>query len=79
VIDAVTAGETFIVTRNCVSIAEPRPLRPNRRTIIPKAEIFALAASGPHGDTKQFQTELDRIADSITARRQFESRLQGGR
>ncbi|MCB0903553.1 MAG: type II toxin-antitoxin system prevent-host-death family antitoxin, partial [Actinobacteria bacterium] len=32
VIDAVTAGETFVVTRNGEPVAELRPVRAGRRT-----------------------------------------------
>lgn len=34
VIDAVAAGEAFIVTRNGEPVAELRPLQPGRRTVI---------------------------------------------
>lgn len=63
VIDAVAAGESFIVTRNGVPIAELRPIRPNRRTNVPKAELMALATSGPPVNLKQFQADLDRVVD----------------
>ena len=35
VIDAVAAGETFVVTRNGEPVAELRPIRPGRRTFVP--------------------------------------------
>ncbi|MGI9032802.1 MAG: type II toxin-antitoxin system Phd/YefM family antitoxin [Acidimicrobiales bacterium] len=63
VIEAVAAGESFIVTRNGVPIAELRPIRTNRRTNVAKADLMALAASGPHVDRKQFQADLDRVVD----------------
>lgn len=34
VIEAVTAGETFIVTRNGEPVAELRPIRAHRRTFV---------------------------------------------
>ena len=39
VIDAVAAGETFIVTRNGERVAELRPVRHVRRTFISRDEI----------------------------------------
>ena len=43
VIDAVTAGETFIVTRNGEPVAELRPMRGGRRTFITRDEVASLA------------------------------------
>ncbi len=63
VIDAVASGETFVVTRNGVPVAELRPIRQNRRTLVPKAELLALAAMGPRVDLEQFRSDLDRIVD----------------
>ena len=63
VIDAVASGETFVVTRNGVPVAELRPIRTTRRSFVPKTDLIALAASGPHVDLKQFRSDLDRIVD----------------
>lgn len=63
VIDAVASGETFVVTRNGVPVAELRPIRTTRRTFVPKADLIALAASGPHIDLGRFRSDLDRIVD----------------
>ncbi|MGH7722121.1 MAG: type II toxin-antitoxin system Phd/YefM family antitoxin [Candidatus Dormibacteria bacterium] len=63
VIDAVAAGESFVVTRNGVPVAELRPIREHRRTTVPKAELVNLAASGPHVDLQQFRADLDRVLD----------------
>jgi len=63
VIDAVASGETFVVTRNGVPVAELRPIRRTRRSFVPKADLVALAASGPHVDLGQFRSDLDRIVD----------------
>lgn len=60
VIDAVVAGESFVVTRNGVPVAELRPIRTTRRTFVPKAELLALAAQGPHIDRAGFRADLDR-------------------
>ena len=63
VMDAVTAGETFIVTRNGEPVAELRPLRPGRRTFISRAEVAALAAAKVRIDRDQFRTDLDAVID----------------
>ncbi|MHB8296944.1 MAG: type II toxin-antitoxin system Phd/YefM family antitoxin [Acidimicrobiales bacterium] len=63
VIDAVAAGESFVVTRNGIPIAELRPIRTNRRRCVPKADLAALASSGPHVDFAQFRSDLDSVVD----------------
>ena len=63
VMDAVTAGETFIVTRNGEPVAELRPLRAGRRTFISRAEVAALAAANVRIDRDQFRTDLDAVID----------------
>jgi prevent-host-death family protein len=63
VIDAVASGETVVVTRNGVPVAELRPIRTARRSFVPKADLIALAASGPHSELVQFRSDLDRIID----------------
>lgn len=59
VIAAVAAGESFVVTRNGVPVAELRPIERPRRNFVPKAELTALAAEGPHVDLTQFRADLD--------------------
>jgi prevent-host-death family protein len=63
VIDAVVAGETFIVTRNGVPVAELRPIRTERRRFVSRADLQALAASGPPLDGADFRAALDRYID----------------
>jgi prevent-host-death family protein len=63
VIDAVASGETFVVTRNGVPVAELRPIQRARRSFVPKADLIALAAAGPHVDFRQLRTDLDRIVE----------------
>jgi prevent-host-death family protein len=63
VIDAVLAGESFIVTRNGERVAELRPVSPARRTFVPRDEIAALAAPGRRIDRRQFRADLDRLVD----------------
>ncbi len=63
VIDAVVSGETFVVTRNGVPVAELRPIRNVRRTFVPKTDLLTLVAHGPHIDRKKFRSDLDRGVD----------------
>jgi prevent-host-death family protein len=64
VIDAVTAGETFVVTRNGEPVAELRPLTPGRRAFISREEVAALAGTGGvRIDRRQFRADLDRAID----------------
>lgn len=63
VIEAVTAGETFVVTRNGEPVAELRPIRTGRRTFIARDEVAALAATGVRIDHRQFRADLDRVID----------------
>lgn len=63
VIEAVAAGETFVVTRNGEPVAELRPLRVGRRTFISRAEVAALATAGVRIDRHQFRADLDQLID----------------
>ena len=63
VIEAVAAGETFVVTRNGEPVAELRPIRAGRRTFISRAEVAALAAADVRIDHRQFRADLDRLID----------------
>ena len=63
VIEAVVAGESFVVTRNGVAVAELRPIRPTRRTFVPRSEVPVLAATVPRIDRERFIADLDRVVD----------------
>ena len=63
VIEAVTAGETFIVTRNGEPVAELRPILPHRRTFVSRKEIDEMAAAGVRIDHRRFREDLDRAFD----------------
>jgi prevent-host-death family protein len=63
VIEAVAAGESFVVTRNGVPVAELGPIRTQRRSFIPKSELETLAKGGPHIDRAQFRADLDGAID----------------
>ena len=63
VVDAVVAGETFVVTRNGEPVAELRPLRATRRTFITRREIAALAEPAVRIDRHRFRADLDKVID----------------
>ena len=62
-IDAVIAGETFIVTRNGQEVAELAPRRRLRRAFVPRSEIAEMATPTRHLDSRGFRGDLDRILD----------------
>lgn len=53
-------GESFVVTRNGVPVAELTPLR-RRRFVVAEAAV-ALFRDAPHVDHDRFRADLDRIA-----------------
>ena len=63
VIEAVTAGETFIVTRNGEPVAELRPISPGRRTFVRREEIDEMATAGVRIDHRRFLEDLDGAFD----------------
>lgn len=63
VMDAVAAGETFVVTRNGEPVAELRPLRAGRRTVISREEVAVLASANVRIDRDQFRADLDDVID----------------
>ncbi len=63
VIEAVTAGETFVVTRNGEPVAELRPIRAGRRSFVSRAEVAAMAMVPVRIDHRQFRADLDRSID----------------
>ncbi|MGC2168027.1 MAG: type II toxin-antitoxin system prevent-host-death family antitoxin [Acidimicrobiales bacterium] len=63
VIDAVVSGETFVVTRNGVPVAELGPIRTPPRSFVRKRDLAAIAVQGPHIDLEQFRSDLDRVID----------------
>ncbi len=63
VIDAVVAGESFLVSRNGVVVAALHPVRPRRRSLVPRAEFVELCAAGPSVDADRFRSDLDGVID----------------
>ncbi len=63
VIEAVVAGETFVVTRNGEPVAELRPIKSGRRSFIARDEVAALATAAVRIDHRQFRADLDQLID----------------
>jgi antitoxin (DNA-binding transcriptional repressor) of toxin-antitoxin stability system len=63
ILAAVEAGASFVVTRNGAPVAELRPLARGRRAFVPRTEIAAAAAVGPHVDAAALRRDLDAALD----------------
>jgi prevent-host-death family protein len=63
VIDEVVAGESFVVTRNGIPVAELRPLATPRRSVVPKSAINGFVETGQRIDAKRFRSDLDNFID----------------
>lgn len=57
----VQAGQTIIVSRNGVPVAELRPLPPRR--FVPRAALEDAAKAAPRIEAQQFRADLDSIVD----------------
>jgi prevent-host-death family protein len=57
VMDAVEAGESFVLTRNGTPVAEVRPVRKNRK--ISTEELQRIFATSPAPDYAAMRAELD--------------------
>ena len=63
VIRRVEAGETFIITRNGVPVAELRPLPAGRARVVPRHRLIAAAQRLEPLDAQRFRSDLDDAAD----------------
>ncbi len=61
VLREVQAGQSIIVTRNGVPVAELRPIQPRR--FVPRAVIAEAAARAPRIDGNRFRADLDAVID----------------
>ena len=61
VLREVLAGETMVVTRNGVPVAELRPLPPRR--FVPRSVIADAARHAPRIDAIRFRADLDGVVD----------------
>jgi prevent-host-death family protein len=57
----VQAGQTLIVTRNGLPVAELRPLPPRR--LVPRAAIAEAARRAPRVDAARWRADLDAVVD----------------
>lgn len=63
VMDAVSAGETFVVTRNGEPVAELRPVQSVRKTFITRDDLAHLSGGGVRIDPGEFRRDLDDTID----------------
>jgi len=61
VLREVQAGQTIIITRNGVPVAELRPIPPRR--FVPRAAIADAALPAPRIDAGRFRADLDAVVD----------------
>ena len=61
VLREVQAGNTMIVTRNGMPVAELRPVPPRR--FVPRAVIADAAGRAPRIDATRFRMDLDDVVD----------------
>ncbi len=57
----VQAGQTIIITRNGVPVAELRPVPPRR--FVPRAVIVDAAKRAPRVDAARLRADLDAVVD----------------
>ncbi len=63
IIDAVAAGQSFVVTRHGTPVAELRPVAARRPTFVSRADLLAAARSAPVIDAAAFRRDLDDAVD----------------
>lgn len=61
VLREVQAGETVVVTRHGVPVAEVRPVPPRR--FVPRALILEAGRKAPHIDADRLRSDLDSVVD----------------
>ncbi len=61
VLREVQAGQSIIVTRNGVPVAELRPIQPRR--FVPRTVIAEAAVQAPRIDGNRFRADLDAVID----------------
>lgn len=64
---ALDRGESFVVTRNGVPVAELTPIR--RRRFVPTEAAIAAFKGAPRVDFKRFREDVDRFVDQDPAPR----------
>jgi prevent-host-death family protein len=64
VLREVQAGQSILVTRNGVPVAELRPVAPRR--FVPRAVVAAAARRAPRVDFERLRADLDSVVDPST-------------
>ena len=64
---ALDRGESFVVTRNGVAVAELMPLR--QRQFVPAEAAVAVFAGAPAVDLERFRADIDVVLDQTAAPR----------
>lgn len=72
IMDAVAAGEEFVVTRNGTPIARITPIT-GKRTFVPLTDLLALIDRSERIDYAQFRADMDAVVDPYL-RDPYESR-----
>lgn len=67
VVDAVIAGEEFIVTRNGTPVVELRPVRRSKRSFVARADLPVAGRVGAQIDGVLFRKDADRVIDEQLA------------
>ena len=60
----VQAGQTLIITRNGMPVAELRPIQPRR--FVPRAVLAETARQAPPIDAQRLRADLDAMVDQST-------------
>lgn len=63
VMDAVMAGESYVITRNGEPVAELRPVSAGRRRFISRTQVAVLARANVRIDKDRFRADLDDVID----------------
>jgi prevent-host-death family protein len=63
IIRRVEAGETFVVTRNGIPVAELRPLPAGRSRVVRRVDLAQLARRVERIDLSTLRAEMDEVVD----------------
>lgn len=61
--DAMAAGETFVITRHGEPVAELRPVQSVRKTFMSRDDLGRIAGAGVRIDPDRFRRDLDAAID----------------
>jgi hypothetical protein len=63
IIESVVQGQTFIVTKDGVPVAEIAPISPVRSRFVEREALAPWVNSGPTLDASEWQADLDGVVD----------------